>query len=212
MKTLVKLSLVFLLFNSLLIEAQSTFEGVIKYDMVFKDKTGEMSDEEAVEFMGDKQTYYILGNKYKSKNNGMLEFTQYYTGKDTLYYKMQGIAGLMYVDTKEQKEEILSFSIKENQLEVAGYSCDLLEVKTNEGSTLYYFNKAIRVDPEMYKNHQYGLWYFCLEKAGGALPLKLIADVEDTNLSIEAQEIELKDLDASIFEIPKGLPIVKSPE
>ncbi|MEX0313649.1 MAG: DUF4412 domain-containing protein [Allomuricauda sp.] len=202
---------VLLVLFTITVSAQTNFEGVIKYNLEFQDKTGEMSSDETLEFMGDQQTYYIKGNKYKSAMNGMLKVTQYYTGRDTLYNKMLGVNGLMYIDAKQRTEQVLSADIKENQLSVAGYSCDLLEIKTNEGTTLYYYNEAVKVNPEDYKNHQYGLWHYCLEKTGGALPLKMITDVADVKLSIEAKIIETKNLDDSIFEIPKGLPIVKSP-
>ncbi|CAM1367719.1 conserved hypothetical protein [Tenacibaculum litopenaei] len=54
---------------------------------------------------------------------------------------------------------------------------------------MYYYNKSIKVNPENYKNYKYGLWYYRLNKTGGALPLKLSADVSDIKLSIEAKDI-----------------------
>ncbi len=208
----IKLLKIFFFLFTIAVSSQTNFEGVIRYNLRFQDKTGDMSDEEAVQFMGNKQTYYIKGNKYKSAMNGMLKVTQYYTGRDTLYNQMMGVNGLLYNDAKQKTEEVISANIKKNQVNVAGYSCDLLEIRTDGGTTLYYYNDAVKVNPEDYKNHEYGLWYFCLKKTGGALPLKLISDVSDIKLSIEAITVEKKKLSDAIFEIPKGLPIVKSPE
>ncbi len=194
------------------ISGQTNFEGIIKYDLAFHDKTGKMDDDQAKQFMGSEQTYYIKGNKYKSSMNGMLKVTQYYTGRDTLYNQMLGVNSLMFIDAKQKNEEVLSIDIKKNQLNVAGYTCDLLEIKTNKGTMQYYYNESIKVTPEDYKNHKYGLWFYCLEKTGGALPLKMVTDVTSLKLSIEAKSVEIKNLDNSIFEIPKNLPLVESPK
>ena len=205
------LSLLLLLFVNTLM-AQELFEGEILYKLNFHDKTGEMTDEESSQFMGSEQIYYIKDNKYKSVMNGMLGVTQFYTGKDSIYTRMGTSNNLMYTKTDKLKESILSVKEKKSVLKVLGYECDLLEIKTNEGITMYYYNKSIKVNSEDYKNHKYGLWYYCLNKTGGALPLKLSTDVADIKLSIEAKDIKSKKLDLSMFEIPKGLQIVKSPE
>lgn len=207
-----KCIVILFMFSITFLSAQEHFEGIITYDLKFQDKTGEMNDQEASQFMGNEQVYYIKGNKYKSLMNGMLKVTQYYTGKDTLYNQMIGINGLMYIDARANSEKVISFQIIKNQLNVAGYSCDLLEIKTNEGTTLYYYNQEIRVNPQDYKNHKYGLWYYCLEKTNGALPIKMITDVSDVKLSLEAKAIEIKNLEDAVFAIPKGIPIIKSPE
>lgn len=194
------------------ITAQSNFEGIIKYKLSFQDKTGEMTDEESKQFMGSEQTYYIKGNKYKSVMNGMLSLSQYYTGKDSIYTRMATGNSLMYTKSDELKEKVLLVNEKKSVLKVMGKNCNLLEIKTNEGSVLYYYNSEYKVNAEDYKNHKYSLWYYCLDKAGGALPLKLVANTSDVKLSIEAIKLEQKDLEDFIFEIPKGLQIVKMPE
>ncbi|CAL2055715.1 DUF4412 domain-containing protein [Tenacibaculum sp. 190524A05c] len=194
------------------IVAQKSFEGVITYKLSYQDKTGEMSDEEAKEFMGSKQTYYIKGNKFKTEMNGMLKMSQYYTGKDSIYTKMGTSQFLMYIKTDEQKEKILSIEEKKSVTKIMGKDCDLLDIKTDEGTIQYYFTSDFKVNAEDYKNYKYGLWYYCLDKANGSLPVKLIMDTEELKLTIEAVKVENKELDDAIFELPKGMNIIKMPE
>ena len=144
--------------------------------------------------------------------NGLLEVTQFYTGRDTLYSTMKGVNAIMYEDAKYEKEKVVSSAVRKNVLTILGYSCDVLEIKTNDGIMKYYFNQSVKVDKSLYKNHKKGLWYFCLDKTNGALPLKWITETSDLKLSIKAKEINSKILDNTIFKLPENLPIVKSPE
>jgi hypothetical protein len=191
---------------------QNDFEGVIHYNLSFEDKTGEMTTEQSLKFMGTKQTYYIKGNKYKSVMNGLLNLTQYYTGKDTLYNQMNGFDGLLYVDAKKSNENVLSYKITNNQDVIGKYECKVLEIMTDKGITKYYYNDKVRVDPSLFINHNYGLWYFCLEQTNGALPLKMVSDSKEGILIITLDELISKELSDDIFEIPKDIPIVKSPD
>ncbi|WP_421806110.1 hypothetical protein [Flagellimonas sp.] len=206
-----RITVVFLLILTCSSAQESNFEGLIKYDLIFEDKTGQMTDDQVVQFMGDSQSYFIKKNKYKSIMNGMLEVTQYYTGNDTIYSEMNGIGSIMFLDTKNISEEVISYKIKEESSIISGYSCDLLEVKSNLGITLYYFNSSIKVNPEDFQNHHYGLWYYCLKKTKGALPIKMVRDIDKSKLIIELTELERKELASEMFEIPKGVPIVKNP-
>lgn len=203
----------FLCLLNLKIAAQNEyFEGTITYDLVYQDKTGEMTDEEAKQFMGNEQKYSIKGNKYISEMNGMLSVKQICAGNDTLYSMMGGINALMFIDTKENLDSLISYTITDTEETILGYDCKLLEIKSTEGLTRYYFSPKIVVNPEDYKNHEYGFWKFSLEVTGGALPLKSISDYEDLKLVTVAKSIELKALDDAIFIIPSDLPLIPSPE
>jgi len=186
------------------------FEGIISYSVEALDKSKKMTKDESIQYIGDKQIYFIKENKYKTVMNGLLKITQFYTGKDTLYNTMQGSNALVYISVLKQNERVISFDIKKNQSTILGLKCDVLSIKTNDSSMKYYFNKDIKVNKELYKNHKTGLWYFCLNKTDGALPLKWVTDSTDSKLTIEAEKIDLKKLNDSIFKTPKNLPLVKS--
>lgn len=67
--------------------AQDNFEGIIKFKLEYKDKTGEMSDDQLKQYIGSEQTYYLKNEKYKSELNGLLKMTTFYNGNDTLFLK-----------------------------------------------------------------------------------------------------------------------------
>ncbi|MEN1784639.1 MAG: DUF4412 domain-containing protein [Bacteroidota bacterium] len=210
--TLSPIPFVLALLCAFTIAAQTDFEGTITYNIKFQDKTGKMTDAQAASFMGMEQTYYLKGNHYKSVMDGHLKMTQYYTGKDTLYSTMAGVNALIYIDAKQNKEKVISSNITKGQEVVAGYPCDVLEIKTDKSTTTYYFSPEIRTNPEGYANHNYGLWAYCLEQTKGALPLKTTITSAEMQLSMEAKTVAAGPLEDTIFELPKDLPLMKSPE
>lgn len=211
MKKLKIISTIFILLLQFSSYSQENFEGILKFKIQYLDKTGEISEEESEEFMGNEQTFYLKGKKYKSEFNGKLKMTTYHEGRDTLFTKMNGVNALMYSLTNIDEEKIVSFEFKETDLTVLGYKCELLEVKTNKGFHQYYFNRDLKSNPKNYENHKMGLWNFFTSKTGGALSIKSISDVEDFKASLELTSIERKKLDNTIFIKPK-LPVVKMPE
>ncbi|WP_435415411.1 hypothetical protein [Polaribacter aestuariivivens] len=211
MKNIKSISFTLLFFLQFSIYSQENFEGILKFNMQIQDKTGDLADEQSKQFVGDKQTYYLKGKKYKSELNGMLKITTYHEGRDTLFTKMNGTDVLMYSLTNVDEEKVISYEIKKTDKIVLGYKCDLLEVKTNKGFHQYYFNKNLKCAPSTYENHKMGLWDFFTEKTGGALSIISISDVEDFKSTIELIAIERKNLDDTIFVKP-DLPIVKMPE
>ena len=204
-------SILFILLLQFTSYSQENFEGILKFKIKIQDKTGEMSDQESEEFMGNEQIYYLKGKKYKSELNGMLKVITYHEGKDTLFTKMNGVNALMYSLTSIEEEKVVSFKFKKTDVTVLGYKCELLEVKTNKGFHQYYFNRDLKSDTRNYENHKMGLWDFFTSKTGGALSIISISDVEDYKTSIELTSIDRKKLDDTIFIKPK-LPVVKMPE
>ena len=206
-----KIILLILLSVSLSTFSQEYFEGILKFKSEFKDKTGQMTDEEAKQFLGTEITYYLKGDHYNSSMNGFLKMKTYYNGRDTIYLNMQGNNNLLYTLSSKEEEKIISYEFKNTDIVILGYKCELLEVNTNKGFHKYYFNRNIKLNPEDYKNHKAGLWHFFLEKTGGAIALKTSGDWKDSYNAIEIISIERKQLDKSIFKKP-NLPIVKMQE
>jgi hypothetical protein len=204
--------LITFIFSQLSVQSQKNFEGVITYDLDFRDKSGQMSDDEAKQYIGNTQTYSIKGKKYKTELNGLLKIQVFYPGTDTLFTKMNGVNELMYVEASKGDEKVLSYTIKKSITTIAGYSCNLLEVTSTTGSIKYYYSSKVKINASDFKNHKQGLWEFCLEKTNGALALKAIQDYKDSKVTMVAKTIEKKELDDVIFELPKGLSKIKNPE
>ncbi|WP_299673361.1 hypothetical protein [uncultured Tenacibaculum sp.] len=199
---------IFLFFVANIVTAQNDFEGVLKFKLDFKDKTGEMSEDEVKYFMGTEQTYFLKGKKYRSSFNGAFKMNTYHEGKDTLFTKMAISENLMYSLTNIAEEKILSHKFEKTDVKILNYQCELLIVKTNKGIHKYYYSPELRTKPEYYKNHKSGLWHFFTEKTNGALSIKAISDLDDSYSCIELISVERKSLNDNIFEKP-NLPIVK---
>lgn len=191
--------------------SQENFEGILKFKIKIQDKTGKMTDEQSKQFMGNQQTYYLKEKQYRSELNGMLKVTNYHEGKDTLFTKMNGVNTLMYSLTNINDEKVISYKFKKTDKVVAGYKCELLEVKTNKGFYQYYFNRDLKIDAKTYENHSMGLWNFFTEKTDGALSIISITDTEDSKTYIELISVERRKLDEAIF-IKPDLPILAMPK
>ena len=109
---------------------------------------------------------------------------------DTLYYE----------DYSKNKDKALSYEIKKNQDTIMGIPCDLIIVKTEKSKISYYFNSSYKVNPELFKGHNYGNWYYIVSKTK-TLPLKTVTETEQfimTSIATEVKPMQLKD---NVFEI-----------
>lgn len=212
MKTSSLLIIVFLLclFNNTL--TAQTFEGVIVYNYSYTDKTGFLSKKEAKKLFGTEQTLHIKNGKYKSRLNGISKKTHIYPGNDTLYMTQDAVRAVMWIDAEKQKGEILSHNLTRGAKRVKGMKCDLLTVKTTTGTLYYYFSDKYKVDSKLYAKHQYNCWAFCLEKAGGALPLKLVIDKQDEIVELTYKKISKEKISNNMFALTKGVSIIPAPE
>lgn len=201
---------IFLFFTANILFAQDDFEGVLKFKIDFKDKTGRMSDEENKQFMGTELMYYVKKNKYKTTLNGLLNITQYYDGKDSLFTKMSVNDKLMYKLASENDEKIISHSFEETDYKILDLKCELLVVKTDKGIHKYYFNSTIRNNPKYYQNHKYGLYNFLSKITKGAIALRSEVDIDKLYSSTELISVDRKKLNDSIFVRPR-LEIIPTP-
>ncbi|WP_299623490.1 hypothetical protein [uncultured Tenacibaculum sp.] len=202
---------IFLFLTVNILFAQDDFEGILKFKIDFKDKTGKMPDDEIKYIMGTKQTYYLKGKKYRSSLNGAFKLTAYHEGKDTLFTKMAISDKLMYSLTNKEQEKILSHKFEKTDLKILNYECKLLVVKTNKGIHKYYYSPKLRTNPEYYKTHKSGLWHFFAEKTNGAISIKAIGDLEDSYSCIELISVEKKSLNDDFFVKPP-LEIIPTPK
>lgn len=204
------LAFTLILYNLNVFSQEKTFEGEIVYSFYFKDKTGKMNDSQSKKIMGTEQSYLFKNNKYKSEMNGEMNFTQFYHGNDRLYFSMNNSNSVFYTDCSVPDDMILSYEIKKVNKNISGYVCDLLVVNSEMGVTYYYFSQQFKTNFLFFKNHKKGLWSFFLEKTGGCLPIKIVADYNISKMEISVKNIDKKKLEDFHFEIPKGLPLIKA--
>jgi hypothetical protein len=160
--------------------------------------------------MGTNQHYYIKNDFYRSVTDGTYSEWQLYNPLENRIYNKLTISDTLYWwDGNNNSEKIQSFKIVKDSIEVLGYSCDVFILKTKIGTTSYFYNEELRVDPELFKDHKFENWNFIISKTR-SLPLKLIVENEQFKSISIATKIIPKKLDKALFELPNA-PVIKSP-
>jgi len=177
------------------------FEGKIMYSIAYKSKMNITSSEQLTLLLGSKQAYVIKNGNYKSAYNGKFIKLQIYRSDENRNYSLTAKSDtLYYEDYSKNKDKALSYEIKKNQDTIMGVPCDLIIVKAEKSKTSYYFNSSYKVNPELFKGHNYGNWYYIVSKTK-ALPLKTVTETEQfimTSIATEVKPMQLKD---NVFEI-----------
>lgn len=187
----------FLLTN---LNAQS-FEGKILYKMNYESKVANYPSENLNRLMGTTQVYMIKDRNYKSIYNGLFIKWQLYRGDENKGYTLTAKSDtLYYEDYSKNKDKALSYEIKKNQDTIMGIPCDLIIVKAEKSTTSFYFNSDYKINSELFKQHNYGNWYYIISKTK-ALPLKTVTETEQFIMTSVATEITPMKLKDNVFEI-----------
>ena len=113
-------------------------------------------------------------------------------------------------DATANTDTILKTEVKKASAVVLGYTCDELILTCKSGVQRYYFNSKFGVDPKLYAAHTYGNFAFLLTKTK-SWPLKSIIETDQFTLTSTATEIKPMVVDVTIFQLPAGVKIEKSP-
>lgn len=164
-------------------------------------KSPTVTNEQLTQMMGSTQEYDISGGDYRSIFNGSYLKMQLYVSRENRSYTQTTFSDTLYwEDYAVNQDKATSFEIKKNAETILGVACDELVVYTPKGTTHYYYNSKYGVDPELYKVHAGGNWYYIISKTK-ALPLKIVSDQEGFVMtSVPAKVIPAR-LDMSIFSI-----------
>ncbi len=191
------------------VQAQS-FEGKITYQNTYTSKISNATSEQFNAMMGTTQEYYIKGSDYKSVTNGSFSQWQLYVhSQNRLYSKMAISDTLLWSDGNSNPDEAVSYELQKRQTEILEYKCDALVVQTKTGKSTYYFSKKIKINPKLYKDHQYGNWALITGQTE-SLPLKIEMETPQftlVSIAVEVKEIEIEE---SFFALPVA-PIKESP-
>lgn len=198
-----------LIFISLCSKAQ-TFEGKIVYRNNYQSKLANLKSEQLNAMMGTKQDYYIKGSSYKSLFNGAFTKMQIYKGSENKSYTLTGKNDTLYFeDYSTNKDEAIKYELQKNKDTVMGIPCDLLIVETKKSKTYFYYNNQYNINPELFKQHTYGNWYYSISKTK-ALPLKTVYETEQFILTSTVIEIKNQKLESNFFEIIDTKKIAKA--
>jgi hypothetical protein len=197
------------IFSFININAQS-FEGKIIYKNNFQSKVTNYPSENINRLMGTRQEYYIKGNNYKSIFNGLFIKLQMYRGQENKSYSLTAKSDTLYwEDYSLNKDKAISYEIKKNQDTVLGILCDVIIIKAEMSKTYFYYSRKYEINPELFKQHNYGNWYYIISKTK-ALPLKTIFENKQFILTSIATKIIPMKLGGDIFEIRDKNKVAKA--
>lgn len=189
--------------------AQS-FEGKIMYSNSYQSKITNLTNEQLNGLMGTQQVYVIKGNNYKSALNGSFTKLQIYRGDENKSYTLTAKSDTLYwEDYGQNKDKAISYEIKQNQDTVLGITCNVIVVQTEKSKTYFYYNSKYSVNPELFKQHNYGNWYYIISKTK-ALPLKTVFENEQFVMTSIATEITPMKLEDNVFEIQNKNKVAKA--
>jgi hypothetical protein len=199
------LVLIIALLTSVMSISQS-FEGKIIYQNTYESKTPNVGNGQLNLLMGTLQEYVIKGGNYKSTFNGQFnQFQLYRSIENKLYNKFSNAEALFWSDGAIEGEKVIDLNIIKNKETILGMSCDELTMKTIKGVYIYYYNAKYSINPDLYKGHFFGNWYFYV-KESKAVPLRIIMDTPEFKSISTAIKIEEHKVEDTYFELPK-LPL-----
>ncbi|WP_435138549.1 hypothetical protein [Formosa sp. A9] len=187
------------------------FEGKITYSNSYESKNLQITNQQWLSMMGNKQEFYIKNGDYKSVTNGTLMQWQLYVNADNkIYSKMSNSETVFWNDGLSNPDSIVNVQLNKNVIEILGYNCDELILTCKSGTQKYYFNSALMVNVKLFENHLFGNWYDFL-KESKALPLKIIIDNSQFTMENIATGVEKIKLSKKDFQLPENVKTAKSP-
>lgn len=202
--------LVSILFLSLSVNGQN-FEGKITYKNKYQSKISGVSDGDLTAMMGANQDFYIKEGNYKSILKGdYLEWQLYSNIDNRVYNKLTNSPIAFWNDCSLNTDEILSVSINRKATEILGRKCDEYIFICKSGTQRYYFDNDLKINVDLYKNHNYANWYKIITESS-SLPLKIVIENDQFVFESEATNIEKMVLEDSFFSLPEGMQIQQSP-
>lgn len=183
--------------------SRNYFEGKILYKYQYIDKQGK-DITSRMKLEGDVEQHYFINLKnYKSKNQND-QLTQLYNSATNKYYYNLGLE-LEEVDAgKEFPKSFQSKSLPDKQT-ILDMPCKSLLMKSEVGSTTYFYSKKVKVNPTPFSRHRFGNWNSYLSLTKGALPLKFVIVFDQYTLTATAVEVTRMKLDDKEFEVMGAL-------
>jgi hypothetical protein len=196
---------VFLL--SSVVKSQS-FEGYIVYQNTVELKNQNLQESQVLSMVGEfqKSFYNAQGDYLNALQGGMVRMQYYIQAENQLYILMSQSDTLYRKDAQLNSDTAIRFEMREDVEVVNGMMCDEIVVESPQNKITYYFNDKYAMNPELYKNHNFGNWYYAISRAK-ALPLKTVIETPQFILTGTVIEVKEEKIDDNIFSRPKGVSI-----
>ncbi len=183
---------------------EQSFEGVIRYQHAIESCSPRYPLGMLKSTVDTASTYYYRSGNYKWVNESALFAEDLYLAAENRNYFKVGGGDVYYGEGSEQNEDILGYSMKENQERILGYRCDLLDLVTRsrkDHSIVYrsiWYSPQIRIDSSAFSKLQYLSHDFIASKTH-SIPLRIVMQNPEFSITWEAVSVEFQELNDSLF-------------
>lgn len=184
---------------------QKEFEGVLNYKVEIKSKVPVFSDNvmKGILAKGNFMTGYIKEGNYRQSSGGNEIY--FINASQKAYYKFKNVDTLYFLDYSTDIFPVPSVSKLKEEVTIAKYPCNAIELKTEESNTKYFYAPSLYINPAHDENNKIG-GYNALIKETSAVWLSSIEESKTYSEKITATRIEQKEIDKSVFDLP-NLPL-----
>lgn len=202
-----KYLLISVLFFHLLNAAYTqSFEGIIKYKVEVRSKNEETSEKvlRTILALGSEATSYIKPG-FTRESNGVSDYW-FVSDKKKVYMKFKGIDTLYEMDYAEDTTVALQLGKTGEKQKIAGYDCEVFQVKTHGKTEKHFYAPALFVDPSFDADCKLG-HYGDMIKATSAQWLAYSSETETYSVQKTATSVEKKTVPDDLIAVP-ALPVV----
>ena len=202
----IKTTFVLLLVVSLSYCQDKEFEGIINYEIEFKNPSPEIMNDSiwkkrVGKTISNHKYYYKKGNYKNIIDNNKLqiykqhadEIYNYVIERDTIFSNI--------LKVNNSIDPIKSIEKNSDLKLILDYKCNKVTFKTKFTETTYYYSKKLFMSSENYINHHYGNWYEYLKETN-AIPLKIITKNKFLHMEMTAIDVDEIELSLKEFELP----------
>ncbi|GAB5466036.1 MAG: hypothetical protein Kapaf2KO_14720 [Candidatus Kapaibacteriales bacterium] len=177
------------------------FEGRIIYTLQYYDSYGKELNADSLGL--DKESHYFISDgNYKSLNEKG-EMNQLYNSSTNNYYSINHQGQIQQIYASIEYPEIIHIGDFKEIKNILGYVCKKITVKTEISTKTYFYAEELKINKDLYQNHNYGNWNLFLNFSQGSLFLKneILFSNSGMILIMKAQDIKKIDLSVEDFDI-----------
>ena len=189
--------------------SRAYFEGKISYKAEFTRKTTKYDSSLLSMAIGKYSNYFFKQGNFLIKSYNAISYMTLYRMEDNKMYTQKVWSdSIFYVDCSKPGFKILNFTLTPKKETILGITCDELKVFFENKIITNYFNSdTLKQDPTWHQKYTFYNEDFISQKTK-SISLKFIIDKPDYKVTYTATSITPKQLNDSIFLVPKNKILV----
>ena len=192
-------------------KSNKEFIGTITYSITAISKNPRILSESLTKRVGHKLVISIKNGNYRmTYDGGDIQKVYYLKSTNTEYSLRKEIDSLFMLSFDKEDRLLKGSTILDSTAVVCGRKCNILINELEDIRSIYYYDPALYLNPENYKNDKFGYANKYYEKAKSPW-LKYEYQGKNLILIYTAIKVEEKELSDSTFELPK-LPMKNWPK